>query len=53
MRVCAYVPTVYMYVMSQVRVNSVHVRYEDTVTNPAHPMAVGITLDSIEMQVMK
>jgi len=35
----------------QVRVNSIHIRYEDTITNPQHPMAAGITLDSIEMQV--
>ena len=38
---------------SQVKVHSIHIRYEDTVTNPGHPMAAGITLDSIEMQVIK
>ena len=32
--------------------HSIHVRYEDTVTDPQHPMAAGITLDSIEMQVI-
>jgi len=32
-------------------VNSIHIRYEDTITNPQHPMAAGITLDSIQMQV--
>ena len=31
--------------------NSIHIRYEDTITNPQHPMAAGATLDSIEMQV--
>ena len=38
--------------MSQVTVHSIHIRYEDTITNPGQPMAVGITLDSIEMKVV-
>ena len=48
---CVYAQFVCPY-MSQVTVHSIHIRYEDTITNPGQPMAVGITLDSIEMKVV-
>ena len=45
---------VYKYeYLSQIKVHSIHVRYEDRVTDPQHPMAAGVTLDSIEMQVIE
>jgi hypothetical protein len=34
----------------QVFVDTVHVRYEDSVTNPSEPFAVGVTLDHFAMQ---
>lgn len=50
--VCACVRVFKHACSPQVKVHSIHIRYEDTVTNPSHPMAAGITLDSIEMQVI-
>jgi vacuolar protein sorting-associated protein 13A/C len=34
----------------QVFVDTVHVRYEDAITNPSEPFAVGLTLDHFAMQ---
>lgn len=35
----------------QVKVNRIHVRYEDFYTTPQRPYAVGVTLDSLTFQV--
>ena len=34
----------------QVIVNDVHIRYEDSDADPAHPIAVGIMLENISVQ---
>lgn len=36
----------------QVKVNNIHVRYEDCYTNPARPFSFGITLQELLFQVI-
>ena len=34
----------------QIIVNDIHIRYEDSDADPAHPIAVGIMLENISVQ---
>lgn len=31
----------------QVKISTIHIRYEDKVTNPGHPFALGLTMDTL------
>lgn len=34
----------------QIKISDIHIRYEDNVTNPGHPFAMGITLSRLVME---
>ncbi|KAK2568113.1 Intermembrane lipid transfer protein VPS13C [Acropora cervicornis] len=37
----------------QISVRNIHVRYEDSVTNPSSPFSVGVTLENLSAKLMK
>lgn len=50
MLTCHYPLKCCLYSCVQVIVNDVHIRYEDSDADPAHPIAVGIMLENISVQ---
>jgi len=38
-----------LHLQLQISISRIHIRYEDRISNPGHPFAFGITLQSLQV----